>query len=101
MVRSGVTCDGHDVQKSPHALRTDVTEPVLRHHQLGQIKGHLTSHRALDLTPSVRVLSTEHQKHVYTHTHSLTDPHTHTHTYLTLRVSVDLLPNLVSSPKLC
>lgn len=57
------TCDRDDVEKPPHGLGADVTEPVLRHQQLGQVKRHLSGHRPLHLTTTIRVL------HVGTHTH--------------------------------
>ena len=50
------TCDRDDVEKPPHGLGADVTEPVLRHQQLGQVKRHLSGHRPLHLTTTVRVL---------------------------------------------
>lgn len=50
------TGDGDDVEQSSHSLWADVTEPILSHQQLGQVKGHLSGDGSLHLTASICVL---------------------------------------------
>lgn len=38
LMRGSPTSERDDVQQPPHGLRADVAEPVLRHHQLRQVK---------------------------------------------------------------
>lgn len=53
---SSLTCDRNNVEKPPHGLRADVTEPVFTHQQLGEVKGHLSGDSPLHLPAPVSIL---------------------------------------------